>query len=68
MTNSEDEDISMEWNQRAQCGEQALCTTDRTRQTLIKHEAQFKQDTVIGLMRKTDKDPTGSSRGTEGRG
>ena len=68
-TNSEYEDGFMEWNQgrrslpyKAQCGEQALCVTDRTRQSLSTYEAQFNQATVMGLNRKTDEDTTGSSR------
>ena len=58
----------IEWNQGRhimQPGEHAMCITGKTRQSLIKYEAQLRQATVMGLKRKMDEDIAGAIKGIE---
>ena len=49
----------------AQCGEQALRIPGKASHSTRKYEAQFRQDTAMGLEVRTDRDITGTNRGIE---
>ena len=68
LINSEYEDIFMESNQMVQCGEQALRITDKTKESLNKYEAQFRQATVMGLKGRRIKTERGRAEELRRRG